>query len=115
MTIGRSGDGLAECVINVSEGRDHAVLAGLGRAAGPTLLDLHADADHHRSVLTLGGRWDEVELAARAVARQAVDVIDLAAHQGAHPRIGVVDVVPWVALAGWPVGDGPLATGDGGS
>jgi glutamate formiminotransferase len=106
MTV--TGDGLAECVLNISEGRDRAVLAGLRRVAGPTLLDFHADADHHRSVFTLGGRWDQVEPAARAMARQVVEAIDIGAHHGAHPRIGGLDVVPWVALAGWPVGDGPL-------
>src|SRR3974390_1373901 len=103
------GDGLAECVINVSEGRDRAALAGLRQAAGPALLDLHADPDHHRSVLTLGGGWDPVEQAAKAVARRAVDTLDLRGHSGAHPRIGVLDVIPWVALAGWPVRDGTIA------
>jgi glutamate formiminotransferase len=87
-----------ECVLNVSEGRNAAVIAALSRAAGDQLLDVHADAHHHRSVLTLAG-WD-VEAAARAVAATAVDRIDLGAHDGAHPRFGVVDVVPFVPLDG---------------
>jgi glutamate formiminotransferase len=102
-------EALAECVINVSEGRDQSFLSGLRHAAGPILLDLHADPDHHRSVLTLGGEWDAVERAARAIAVRAVAALDLQAHEGAHPRIGVLDVIPWVALAGWPVRDGPLS------
>jgi glutamate formiminotransferase len=84
-----------ECVVNVSEGRDAGILGELEAAAGRDLLDLHADADHHRSVLTLVGQD-----APRRVARVAVDRIDLRAHAGAHPRLGAVDVVPFVPLAG---------------
>jgi glutamate formiminotransferase / 5-formyltetrahydrofolate cyclo-ligase len=89
----------AECVINISEGRDHAVVALVAGAAGTHLLDVHSDRAHHRSVLTLGGPLDEVEAAARAVARAAVAAIDLTAHSGIHPRLGVLDVVPFVPLA----------------
>ncbi len=88
------------CVVNVSEGRDAAVLAGLAGAAGPLLLDVHADAWHHRSVLTLAGPG--VEGAARRVVAEAVRLIDLRRHQGAHPRFGSVDVVPFVPLPGSP-------------
>lgn len=84
---------MLECVVNVSEGRDDAALGALRAAAGAALLDLHRDAHHHRSVLTLVG----VE-AVRAVARVAVERIDLRSHDGVHPRIGAVDVVPFVAL-----------------
>ena len=84
-----------ECVLNVSEGRDRSVLDALTGAAGGDLLDLHTDPHHHRSVLTLAG----VE-APRRVARVAVDRIDLRRHEGVHPRIGAVDVVPFVPLAG---------------
>jgi glutamate formiminotransferase len=84
------------CVVNVSEGRDEAVVGALAAAAGGSLLDVHCDADHHRSVLTLAGH--DVEEAARAVARTAVERIDLRAHRGAHPRLGSVDVVPFVPL-----------------
>jgi glutamate formiminotransferase len=89
-----------ECVINVSEGRDGAVLDSLAAAAGGTLLDLHADPHHHRAVLTLGGAGGAVEAAARAVATEAVRRIDLRGHAGVHPRLGAVDVVPFVPLAG---------------
>lgn len=96
-----------ECVVNISEGRDDAVLAALADSAGAALLDLHRDPDHHRSVLTLVG----VD-AVRAVARTAVDRIDLGTHDGVHPRIGVVDVVPFVALDGSTAADALAARDD---
>jgi glutamate formiminotransferase len=88
-----------ECVINVSEGRDSKVIAEIGRAAGRLLLDLHSDWFHHRSVFTLAGAPDEVEGAALALARRGVELLDLTAHVGVHPRLGVVDVVPFVPYA----------------
>jgi glutamate formiminotransferase len=85
-----------ECVVNVSEGRDDAAIHAIAAAAaGRDLLDLHTDAHHHRSVLTLVG-----EAAPRAVATAAIAGLDLSAHRGAHPRLGVVDVVPFVPLEG---------------
>lgn len=83
------------CVVNVSEGRDADVLGELAAVAGPDLLDLHRDPHHHRAVLTLVG-----EDAPRLVARVAVDRIDLTRHEGAHPRLGAVDVVPFVPYVG---------------
>lgn len=83
------------CVMNVSEGRRAAVLDALAVAAGEDLLDLHADPWHHRSVLTLAG-----EGAPRRVAAVAVASIDLRRHAGVHPRLGAVDVVPFVSLGG---------------
>lgn len=101
------------CPINLSEGRDRRRLAELVEvavsAAGPVVLDLHADPDHHRAVLTLGAADpDRVERAVRAVAARAVELLDLRQHQGVHPRLGVVDVVPFVPLdpAGSPAGPG---------
>ncbi|HKH05810.1 MAG TPA: hypothetical protein VKA65_11645 [Acidimicrobiales bacterium] len=82
-----------ECVVNVSEGRRPEVVAALAGAAGDDLLDVHTDPDHNRSVLTLVG-----EDAPRAVARAAVERLDLREHDGVHPRLGVVDVVPFVPL-----------------
>jgi glutamate formiminotransferase len=92
---------LLECVPNVSEGRDPAVLAVLAEAveaAGARLLDLHADVDHHRSVFTFVGQPAPVIEAALALARRAVERIDLRRHAGVHPRIGAVDVIPFVPL-----------------
>ena len=85
-----------ECVINVSEGRDADVIAALAAAGGDHALDVHSDPDHHRTVITLAGPL--VEDAARSVAEAAVTLLDLHEHAGAHPRIGVLDVVPFVPL-----------------
>jgi glutamate formiminotransferase / 5-formyltetrahydrofolate cyclo-ligase len=84
-------------VVNVSEGRDEALLGSLADVSGPNLLDIHRDAFHHRAVFTLVGGTDEVEEAAFALAVTAVDRMDLAHHAGAHPRLGVIDVVPFVS------------------
>jgi glutamate formiminotransferase / 5-formyltetrahydrofolate cyclo-ligase len=100
-----------ECVVNVSEGCDEAMLASLAGSAGGCLLDMHSDCEHHRSVLTLAGDDDAVHVAARDLARATVSLLDLRAHQGAHPRFGVLDVVPWVALEGWPLRDAEDAGG----
>lgn len=83
------------CVMNVSEGADHDVIAALAAAAGRDLLDVHSDPHHHRSVFTMVG-----DDAPRAVAEDAVALIDLGAHVGVHPRLGAVDVVPFIPLAG---------------
>ncbi|MGH9274741.1 MAG: glutamate formimidoyltransferase [Acidimicrobiales bacterium] len=88
---------MLECVVNISEGRDLDRVARIGAAAEERLLDVHSDPHHHRSVLTLVG-----EEAARAVAAAAVAELDLGSHVGVHPRLGVVDVVPFVALGGTP-------------
>ncbi len=102
------GDTFAECVINISEGRDHQTIEAIGSAAGVALLDVHSDPEHHRSVLTLGGSLDVVEDAARLLVTAAVASIDLRSHAGIHPRMGSVDVVPFVPFPD-PVGSG--ATG----
>jgi glutamate formiminotransferase / 5-formyltetrahydrofolate cyclo-ligase len=99
--------GVLECVVNVSEGRDGAVISRLAAAAGQCLLDVHTDPHHHRSVLTLAGA--DVEDAARAVTAEAVARLDLRSHGGAHPRLGVVDVVPFVPLEGSTIVDAVAA------
>jgi glutamate formiminotransferase / 5-formyltetrahydrofolate cyclo-ligase len=90
------GDVIIECVINVSEGRDEVILGELAACAGSDLLDLHRDPDHHRSVFTLAGPAERVVEASRALAAGAIGRLDLGSHEGAHPRQGVVDVVPFV-------------------
>jgi glutamate formiminotransferase / 5-formyltetrahydrofolate cyclo-ligase len=87
---------LIECVVNVSEGRDQVVLGELASCAGSVLLDLHCDPDHHRSVFTLAGSATEVTEGAQALARACVSRLDLRTHVGAHPRRGVLDVVPFI-------------------
>lgn len=101
---------MLECVVNVSEGRDRTVLAELAAAAGTALLDVHRDEHHHRSVFTLASTPDEaLERAVRDLAKAAVALIDLRLHQGVHPRIGSVDVVPFVPLAGSTLADAMAA------
>jgi glutamate formiminotransferase len=82
-----------ECVINISEGRNHAIIDSLAQSCAGDLLDIHSDPDHNRSVFTMVG----VD-APRALARAAVSALSLSDHSGVHPRIGVVDVVPFVPL-----------------
>ena len=94
---------MLECVVNVSEGRPGDALAAITAAGSTALLDLHQDVHHNRAVLTLAG--SDVEAAVRRVARAAVENVDLRAHQGVHPRIGVVDVVPFVPLEGSTIDD----------
>jgi glutamate formiminotransferase len=88
-----------ECVPNVSEGRDALVVATLADACGASLLDVHRDADHHRSVFTLAGPGPRNAVGAvQALARAVAERVDLRTHEGVHPRIGALDVVPFVAL-----------------
>ena len=84
------------CVVNVSEGRDQDVLGELAASAAAVLLDVHADPHHHRSVFTLAGAVDDIMDAVRALAAMSVARLDLRTHDGAHPRLGVLDVVPFI-------------------
>jgi len=89
-----------EAVPNFSEGRDAAVIEAIGAAlsAHADLLDVHADADHNRSVFTLVGDADALVAALLAGIACAHERIDLRLHEGAHPRIGAADVVPVVPV-----------------
>jgi glutamate formiminotransferase len=89
-----------EAVPNLSEGRNPDVIAAIGGAfaSDATLLDVHSDADHHRSVFTLvAGDRGLVESLLAGI-REAVERIDLREHTGVHPRVGAADVVPLVPL-----------------
>jgi glutamate formiminotransferase/glutamate formiminotransferase/formiminotetrahydrofolate cyclodeaminase len=91
-----------ECVVNISEGNDLELIAELAKAAGESLLDTHSDPYHHRSVFTLFGATvysDVVKLT-----EKAFELLDITNHSGVHPRMGVVDVVPFV-----PVGDSDIS------
>jgi glutamate formiminotransferase/glutamate formiminotransferase/formiminotetrahydrofolate cyclodeaminase len=89
-----------EAVPNVSEGRDASAIAVIGDAFadGAKLLDVHTDADHHRSVFTLVGEPDELVRSLIEGATTARERIDLRTHEGVHPRVGAVDVIPLVPL-----------------
>ncbi len=95
---------VVECVPNFSEGRDAAVVSAINRAIGSVadvrVLDQTMDADHHRSVITFAGPPDSVVEAAVRGAAKAVELIDLNRHGGVHPRLGAVDVIPFVPIHG---------------
>src|ERR1700687_5314177 len=95
---------LIECVPNVSEGRRRDAIDRLAKAIsdapGVRLLDQTSDVDHTRSVFTFAGGVDAVTAAAHALITAAYLEIDMRSHKGEHPRLGAVDVVPFVPLAG---------------
>jgi glutamate formiminotransferase / 5-formyltetrahydrofolate cyclo-ligase len=85
-------------VPNFSEGRDRVSIDALGAAFGTPPLDVHFDPDHHRTVFTLAGAPGELALAVLAGARRAMEILDVRSHEGAHPRVGAIDVAPIVYL-----------------
>lgn len=87
-----------ECVINVSEGTDLDLLDVLRRSCATSCRDLHHDAFHNRSVFTLINSEAELVSDVRQLLTTAFSLLDLSTHHGVHPRLGVVDVVPFVAL-----------------
>lgn len=95
---------IVECVPNFSEGRRGVVVDALADAVGQTpgvrLLDVQADESHNRCVISFVGDLDAVSAAALAASRRAVDLIDMNVHTGEHPRLGAVDVIPLVPIAG---------------
>jgi glutamate formiminotransferase len=94
---------LIECVPNVSEGRRTDVIAALAaaiEAPGIQLLDRSSDPSHNRTVFTIAGEPVPVRDAVLRLFAAAIDAIDLRRHEGVHPRIGAVDVVPFVPLGG---------------
>jgi glutamate formiminotransferase/formiminotetrahydrofolate cyclodeaminase len=100
---------LVECVPNFSEGRDRAVIDAIAQAiagvSGVTLLDVDPGADTHRTVYTFVGPPDAVAEAAVRAARKGFDLIDMAVHKGAHPRMGALDVCPFVPVSGITMGE----------
>lgn len=102
-----------ECVPNISEGRDLAAVAriadAVARVPGVRVLDRHSDAVHHRSVLTLVGAAAPLRAAVLALFEATLTEVDVSAHHGAHPRIGAVDVVPFVPLTGATMADAVAA------
>ena len=99
---------LVECVPNFSEGRDAAKVDAIVEAMkipGVYLLDREMDADHNRCVITLVGEREAIQEAAIRGVGRAAELIDLTQHQGAHPRMGATDVVPFIPIDGVTVED----------
>jgi len=94
---------ILECVPNFSEGRSpkkvREITAAAAAVPGLSILDYSWDTDHHRSVVTFLGAPEDVYEAALAAGGKALEIIDLRGHDGVHPRIGAVDVVPFIPLA----------------
>jgi glutamate formiminotransferase len=95
---------LLECVPNISEGRDQKKIALIAeevkKQKGVKLLDVSSDRDHHRSVHTFIGEPKAVKDAAFSLALKAIDLIDMRQHRGGHPRLGAVDVIPFIPIQG---------------
>ena len=95
---------IIECIPNVSEGRRpevvEAIAAAIRAVPGVRLLDHSADASHNRSVFTMAGDAAPIKAAVLAMYERAVAAIDLRTHSGEHPRLGAVDVVPFVPIEG---------------
>src|SRR6476660_229872 len=100
---------MIESVPNVSEGRRQDVIdrlvASVSKVDGVWLLDHSADPSHNRSVFTLAGEPLGVKAALLRLAAVAIDAIDLRQHRGVHPRMGAVDVVPFIPLTGSTLGE----------
>lgn len=99
---------LVECVPNFSEGRDKSKVDAIIEAMkmdGVYLLDREMDADHNRCVITLAGERESVQEAAIRGVGKAGELIDLNKHQGAHPRLGAADVVPFIPIEGVSIED----------
>ena len=95
---------IIECVPNISEGRNRETVEEIAnavrRVTGVRLLDVSSDASHNRSVLTLVGDAEAVKAGVRALFEAVLPRIDLRAHRGEHPRMGAVDVVPFIPIRG---------------
>src|SRR5256884_8102409 len=99
---------LVECVPNFSEGRDKSKVDAIVEAMkldGVYLLDREMDADHNRCVITLVGEREAIQEAAIRGVGKAAELIDLTKHQGAHPRMGAADVVPFIPIDGVTIED----------
>jgi glutamate formiminotransferase len=100
---------LIECVPNISEGRRPDVVADIADALravpGLHVLDVQSDAAHNRSVLTLAGDIEPLAAAIPRLFERAIAAIDLRQHRGEHPRVGAVDVVPFIPISGATMAD----------
>ncbi|HTX73878.1 MAG TPA: glutamate formimidoyltransferase [Rectinemataceae bacterium] len=100
---------IVECVPNFSEGRDRGVIDAIARSissvAGVSLLDVDPGADTNRTVYTFVGDPDSVAAAALKAAATAAQLIDMSKHSGAHPRMGALDVCPFIPVSGVDMAD----------
>jgi len=100
---------IVECVPNFSEGRRKDVVDkivySIRSVPGIKILDVEMDPDHNRSVVTFTGGKDNIQEAAFRGARAASELIDLNKHKGQHPRMGALDVLPFVPLSGVTIDD----------
>jgi glutamate formiminotransferase len=92
-----------ECVPNISEGKNlqkiETIVEAARQISGCVVLGVEPDGDYNRTVITLAGRPDDVYLGARALVLKAIEEIDMSEHKGEHPRLGAVDVCPFVPLS----------------
>jgi glutamate formiminotransferase / 5-formyltetrahydrofolate cyclo-ligase len=100
---------IIECVPNISEGIRAEVVAGLADALrgvpGLRVLDVQSDATHNRSVLTLAGDPESLRVAVPLLVARTIEVVDLRTHRGEHPRLGAVDVIPFIPIEGVSMAD----------
>lgn len=98
-----------ECVPNFSEGRDEKIVEQIideaRKIEGITILDYSSDKDHNRTVLTMIGSPEQVQEAAINTAKKAAELIDMSKHEGAHPRMGATDVIPFTPVSNVTIAD----------
>ena len=100
---------LMECVPNFSEGRDQAIIEQIideaRKIEGIIILDYAPDKDHNRTVLTMIGSPEQIKMTAINTAKKAAELIDMSKHQGAHPRMGATDVIPFTPVSNVSIGE----------
>ena len=105
---------IVECVPNISEGRDIDKIERIVHAArieGVKILGVEPDPDYNRTVITFAGSQDLVERAALGLIKKAIEEIDMRTHTGEHPRMGCVDVCPFIPIRGVSMHDCGTAGG----
>ena len=93
---------IIECVPNISEGRNDAVISEIVKSITQSdkcsVLSVEPDSDYNRTVITIAGHPEAVYLAAFQLIKTSIELIDMRMHKGEHPRLGVVDVCPFIPL-----------------
>ena len=100
---------IIECVPNISEGRDKKIIDkivdSIEQSPNCSVLSVEPDADYNRTVITIAGKPDDVYQAAYQLIRSSIELIDMTKHSGEHPRLGVVDVCPFIPLSNYSMDD----------